>query len=169
MTLDSGSRPIALSKGLIHSAHPGIGPYDSTTLINSMKPGVWSHVPEQAANGLIAAEKGIRAGDFDSGARLLVAVVETMTKHCYMSVHPTHAEHFTWSQMEDVLFRLDDCELLPTLLFVKCFRRDYYNRTYSGDKAYDAVEMAGLWQMAVSVVNRMAGALERRSALPVRE
>jgi hypothetical protein len=146
-----------------------IGFYDSSALINSMKPGVWCHVPAQAANGLIAAETSIRASHFNCGARLLVEVLETLMAHCYVCVHPTHAEHFTWGQMEDVLFKLDDCELLPTLLFVKCFRRDYYSRTASGDKVYDALEMAGLWQMAVSAVNRMGGALESRSTLPGRK
>jgi hypothetical protein len=157
------------TKGINSPYAPGVEVYNSTDLINSLRPGVWGSVPQNAQNDLIEADKCFRAGHFNAGARLLVGALELMMKHFYSTVHPVPDAQTSWSQMEDDLFKLNDRELYSVLYLVKGFRIDYRNPTTHGDKAYDQYEAVALWHMAVNAVTRMANVLERRTSLPGRE
>ena len=153
-------------KGVNSPYMSGIDLYDSTNLIKSMRPAVWANVPRKSQNDFVDADKSIRNSQFDAGALQLVRGVETMMIHFYEQLLPTADKNLRWSDMEDALFKIGDRELLPTLFFIKGFRKDYRNPTAHGDKEYDVYETIGLWHMSMQAVTRMAVILERRSPLP---
>lgn len=153
-------------KGINSPYMSGIDLYDSTDLINSIRPAVWANVPQKSQNDFIDADKSIRNGQFDAGALQLVRGVETMMVHFYEQLLPTADKKFKWIDMEEALFDMGNRDLLPTLFFIKGFRKDYRNPTAHGDKEYDVYETIGLWHMSMQAVSRMAVILERRSPLP---
>lgn len=151
----------------INSPYPsGIDIHDTTNLINSFRPGVFSNLPREAQQGFVEAEKSLHSGVYNGAAKLLVGCVESMMKHFYVQLLPTANKSCTLSDMENALFDLEDRELYPTLYFVKNYRKDYRNPAVHGAKEYDQYDVVPLWHISVEAVSRMAGVLEKRSSLP---
>jgi hypothetical protein len=140
--------------------------HNSTDLINSLRPGVWTHIPQDAQKDFIDAEKHIHNGTLRSAALLLGTCFEMTLNHFYECVLPEGDKKISWSEKEKALSGLGVRDLTPAIEWARYVRQYHRNPTVHEGKEPDKYEIIEMWQLYVLTASRFARVLERRSSLP---